>query len=136
VQLNESHTPEEGTGYLKNAEYPEGKAAHTVCTSFDGRIATLRRHHICLSWNRHRRVIVSPGSGQRELSAQEHFLALAGSLQGTRDALTCDGLETDMVAALRTALTRFGFSLEQLTTLLTTNVCPPAETEEQKNSRG
>lgn len=132
VQINESQTPEEGTGNLKNAEFPGGQAAHTLGIWYDGLSATLRRHHISLSGNRHRRAIVSPGSRQREMSVQERFLSLVTSLQGTRDALTCSRVENESAAALRAALTRFGFSPEQQTTLLTMIAWPIEETEEQQ----
>ena len=76
--------------------------------------------------------LVSPGSRQRDMSVQDRFLSLVASLQGTRDALTCSRVENESAAALRTELTRFGFSPEQLTTLLTMITWPIDETEEQQ----
>lgn len=115
LQINESITPEQGGRKMTGGEFPGGQTSSTTETWYQELLRALRQYDIygLSATNRDHLKMVKPGRLNREKSLQERFLALAGAMEGTRNALCSHRYEEDTGMQLQDMLARYGFTRDQ-----------------------
>lgn len=115
LQVNESTAPEQGTPVLKHAEFPGGQTSSMTETWYQDLLWALRQYDVqgLSATNPEHLKAVKPNWRNKEQPLQERFLALAESVEGTRDALRSDRHEEDAGPLMADMLARFGFTPDQ-----------------------